>query len=263
MKLHQLIKHGELLVQKNSPAILTAVGVAGTLTTAYLTGKASFKAADILRIEKEEKSFRQTGEYEHPVDLTKGEALKHVWKLYIPAATSATITCSAIVFAHRINTKRLAGALAALSVSERAYSEYKDKVVETLGKGKDEKIRDAVAQDRMKNDPSENKTIYFSGNGDHLIYEQYMGHYTRGTAEDLKRICNEMNATLLNSDYVSLSDWYNQLGIPATSATDTLGWRSDKGLIEIDITTTLSDKEEPCLAFDFRPAPRSGYDLSH
>lgn len=262
MKLHQLIKHGELLVQKNSPAILTAVGVAGTLTTAYLTGKASFKAAEL--IYNEETRVQKTeGTIVTLKDLSTREKAALTWKLYIPAATSATITCSAIVFAHRINTKRLAGALAALSVSERAYSEYKDKVVETLGKGKDEKIRDAVAQDRMKNDPSENKTIYFSGNGDHLIYEQYMGHYTRGTAEDLKRICNEMNATLLNSDYVSLSDWYNQLGIPATSATDTLGWRSDKGLIEIDITTTLSDKEEPCLAFDFRPAPRSGYDLSH
>jgi hypothetical protein len=41
----------------NSPAILTSAAVVGTITTAYLTGKASFKAADVIRDEEDKRGI--------------------------------------------------------------------------------------------------------------------------------------------------------------------------------------------------------------
>ena len=46
--LHGVLKQAEKFASDNSPAILTALGLTGVLTTAYLSGKASFNAYDIL-----------------------------------------------------------------------------------------------------------------------------------------------------------------------------------------------------------------------
>ncbi len=65
MTFHEFAKRTEKLVADNSPAILTAWGVTGTLTTAYLTGKASFRAADLLAKDERRRGFiDQSGELE-------------------------------------------------------------------------------------------------------------------------------------------------------------------------------------------------------
>jgi hypothetical protein len=47
------IRYAKFLVNENSTTVLTGVGVAGVITTAYLTGRASFKAAAIISREKD------------------------------------------------------------------------------------------------------------------------------------------------------------------------------------------------------------------
>ena len=50
---NDIIKKSQKYVLDNSPAILTAFGVVGTVSTAYLAGRASFRAADIIALEEE------------------------------------------------------------------------------------------------------------------------------------------------------------------------------------------------------------------
>jgi hypothetical protein len=64
---------------------------------------------------------------------TTKEKAKVVWKLYIPAGLSGAITVGCIISATRINSKRAAAAYSSLSVSEKAFDEYREKVVERLG----------------------------------------------------------------------------------------------------------------------------------
>ena len=71
------------VVNANSPIILTALGVSGTVTTAYLTGKASYRAA------------RRLGE--EPAWLSNREKVELVWDLYVPAGVSAVVTVGCIV----------------------------------------------------------------------------------------------------------------------------------------------------------------------
>jgi hypothetical protein len=240
------------LVVTNSPAILTGLGIAGTFVTAGLVGKASFRAADLISKEEEK----------HQIKLDTKDKVKLVWLMYLPSAGMVAVTVGSIFFAQRINTKRIAALATAYAMSDRAYSEYKDKVEEHFGKNKEKKVREDIAQDRTKT--GNGGPIYLaSDGGKHLCYEQYMGHYTKSSMEGLKSLRNEMNDTMLRTDYVSLSDWYGQLGIPTTTASDNLGWRSDGGLIELDITTTISDGDEPCLAFQFRPEPYPNFSKSH
>ena len=48
--------------EANAAALLTAGGVVGTVATAVLTGRATFKAAEILAIERAERQVEELGE---------------------------------------------------------------------------------------------------------------------------------------------------------------------------------------------------------
>lgn len=253
MGLIEIVKRAERLAVDNSPAILTAIAVTGTLTTAFLTGRATFKAAEL--IADEEYSFRPR-EMEHRLDNKEKFIL--VWKTYIPAAGTGIITVVCIVFANRIGTRRAAAVAAAYTISERAFTEYKEKVVEKLGTAKDQKIRDEIAQDRVSRNPVVEHDILVTGGGEVLCYEAFTGRYFKSDMETLKKAQNDLNYTMLNEGYVSLSDFYNKIDLPTTSYSDEIGWTSDK-LIELDFSTTLSEDGRPCISIDFMVAPVRDY----
>ncbi len=62
-----------------------------------------------------------------------------------------TIVC--IVGSSKAGGRRTTAAVAAYSLTERAFSEYKEKVVEQIGKGQEQKIRDEIVQDQVDKKP--------------------------------------------------------------------------------------------------------------
>src|SRR4051794_16437805 len=83
---------------ENSPEILTAIGVTGTITTAYLTGKASYKAYTVIAVEE----TRVSEDPDLARALSKKETIKAVWPLYIPPVIAGGLTVASIVMANRI-----------------------------------------------------------------------------------------------------------------------------------------------------------------
>lgn len=248
MTLREILKTTEKLVVDNSPAILTAIGVTGTLATAYLTGKATFKAAEILSTEV----YTASPDYNETISVkTKVEA---VWKLYIPAAGAGVVTVASILFANRIGTRREAAVAAALTVSERAYSEYKDKVFDTIGKNKEAKLHDEIAQDRVTKNSVGTQQVIVTGGGDVLCFDMYTGRYFQSDMETLKKAQNDLNYTIIAQGYASLTDFYNHIGLSSTKSSDDMGWTSDK-LLELRFSTTMSDDDRPCIALDFMTPP--------
>lgn len=231
------LKRLEKLTIDNSPAILTALGVTGTLTTAYLTGKATLRAADLI-------------EHELPRNHEFKDEVKLVWKIYIPPATSAAFTICAIIGANRISNRRAAAIATAYSISERAFSEYKEKVIEKVGEKKERAFRDELAQDRVDANPPTDNTVIITDNGDVLCYDQFTGRYFKSSMEALKRAENEINHQIIHDGYASVSDLYYILGLPITAFSDEVGWNQDR-MLEIVYSTTLSPDNKPCIAIDF------------
>lgn len=235
----------------NSPAILTGLGVVGALTTAYLTGKASFKAAQLIR--EEEKG----GTAGDPRQRFK-ERFNLTWKLYIPAASSAVTTVAFIIVANRIGSRRATALAAAYAISERAYDEYREKIVEKLGERKELAARDEIAQDRvMRNPPPEDMVLLEDGLSV-LCCDLFSGRYLMSDMETIRRAENDVNFQVNNDYYASLSDFYDAIGLPHTSMSDDFGWNSDK-LLDLEFSTTLTPSGKPCLTFDFKVMPIRGY----
>jgi hypothetical protein len=199
-----------------------------------LAGRAGYQAAHKLESE--------------PADMTLVERAKKTWKVYVPAGISGVLTTACIVGASRATNRRTAAAVTAYSLTERAFSEYREKVVEQIGKGKEQKLRDEVAQDRItRNPPSQ---VIITSGGDVLCCELFTHRYFKSDMETLKQAQNKINYKILQLLYVTLEDFYDLIDLPHTSNSSNLGWDSDK-LMELQFSTILSEGGEPCLAFDY------------
>lgn len=248
MKFGQIIKSIEKFTIDNSPLILTVIGVTGTITTAILTGKASYKAAKILG---EESPFLKTT-----------EKMRLVWPLYISAIGTGAMTLTCIIAANRIGTRRAAAMAAAYSVSERMFGEYRDKVVEKMGANKEREARDEVAQDRIRENPVGKTEVIITGGGDVRCYDMYTGRYFHSDMETLRQAQNDLNHQLLNASYASLNDFYSLIGLSTTKTGEEVGWNSDK-LLELQFSATIAEDGKPCIAIDFQVAPIRNYFRVH
>lgn len=244
------------LAADNSPAILTAIGVTGTLTTAYLTGKASFRAAQIL----------QRWDWDEE-DSSKGNTLKTkeqiglVWKLYIPAAGTAALTIAAIVCSNRISDRRAAALAGAYSLLQRASLEYKDKVIAKIGAPKEEQIRTELAQDRVERAVANNTEIIIANGGNVLFYDQFTGRIFESDVDTVNKAVNTINFQINNNVYASLNDFYGLIGLPAVSMGEEFGWNSNKQM-DISLSAVRID-DKAYMAIDFDVAPARGYYKGH
>lgn len=242
MNLSSLAKKAERSIVNNSSSILTAFGVSGTLTTAYLVGRATVKATRI--VDESESRGGVAGDLKQRLK----ERSNLVWKLYIPAGISGVLTIGCVIGATRLGTKKTAAVVSLLTVSETAFSEYKEKVVEQLGEKKEQAIRDEIAQDRISRTSGQGVVIV--GSGGVLCYEMHTGRYFNSDVETLRKAQNTINAKLIREMEATLSDFYYMVGLPYTSYSSSLGWDSDK-MLELSFSTAMSDDGRPCISFEY------------
>lgn len=268
-----LLQRAKFLLNENSATILTGVGVTGTATTAYLSGRASFKAAHVIEHARQEyvkeENLPELEMKDLPEDyknyleekrmLKFSSKAKLVWKFYIPAVGSGATTIVCIVMANQISARRIAALAVASGISERALQEYKAKVVEKLGEKHEMAIRDEVAQDRVNANPPGSSQVIVAGTGDVLCYDMTTGRYFRSSMEDIKKAENKVNYEILHFMSASLSSFYDEIGLPPTNYTDMVGWNMNTPL-EVKFSTVMSPDNQPCIAIDFSRPPIADYD---
>jgi hypothetical protein len=252
----QHINKAKFLLENHSTTILTGVGVGGTVATAVLTGRASFRAAQL--IEDEQRAIYaiwQEGQSDLPPGpLPKSKKVKLTWMLYLPPVAAGAVTITSIIVANKITSKKIAALAVAGGISERALQEYKEKVVEKLGERQNQKIRDEIAQDRVTNHPLGSTEIILAGTGDVLCYDMLTGRYFQSNVESIKSAENKLNHDMLNHMGASLAEFHDLVGLPATPYTDSVGW-SGPDLVKVHFSTTMSQDQRPCVAIDFDRPP--------
>lgn len=251
-KMAQLMRVAKTSITKHSPEILTGIGIAGMITTTVLAVKATPKAIRLIEEAKEEK-----GE-----DLTKAETIKTCWKAYIPAAAICVASTACLIGASSVSIRRNAMLATAYKLSETAFSEYKEKVVETIGDEKEKVVREKVSEERIKKNPITKNEIIMTDYGDTQFYETLSGRYFKSDIEQIKKVVNYLNKDMLQDMFgtISLNEFYDELELERIDLGDELGWRVDKGLIEIDFTSKIADNGKPCVVLDYINAPYYGFD---
>lgn len=236
------------LVVDNSPTILTAVAVAGVATTAIMAVKATPRAIKILEV-------AQTN---NPVLLTPQEKLRLIAPCYIPSSMVGIATMACIIGANSVHTKRQAALISAYSLTEKAFKDYQEKVTDTFGKGKEQKVRDELAQDKVDQQPVVTSEVIITGNGDVLFMDSLSSQYFESTYEKVKRAENELNHKLVSDMYASLNDFYEMLGVQHNDLGEELGWKSDQ-LLTIEISATVTRDKKACLVMNYSVRPIRNY----
>ena len=241
-----------LATKKHQPEILTGIGIAGMITTTIMAVKATPKALDRLAEIKEN----------HKNDTDKKAYAKDVVTKVAPVYIPATIVCggaiACLVGASSVNYKRNAALATAYTLSESALKEYQEKVVETIGEKKEETVRSAVAKDKLTKDPVANKEIIVTGAGDTLCYDVMCKRYFYSSIEKLKKIENDLNRRMRTEDYITLNEFYYEVGLDDVAIGYEFGWNIDRGYLELDLSAQLVDKdgkEVPCIVVGFSNRP--------
>jgi hypothetical protein len=234
-----VIKAAEQVIRSNSPAILAGLGISGLVGTAYLSHRSGYTLGRQLQFDEEHGS---------PTPTFKEVVRKH-WKSYIPPVMAGLVTGGCIIGAVKIGNRRTAALTAAYSLSEKAFSEYKEKVTEKLGIKKEQNVRDEIAQDKVTKAAISRDTVLV-GEGNVLCYELHTGRPFLCTIEKLRKAMNDVNFRVLNQDYATLSEFYYMVGLSPTSSSSDFGWTSDKPM-ELEFSTTMAEETRPCIAFEY------------
>lgn len=247
----KFFKELHLSMRKHSPEILTGLGIAGMLTTTITAVRATPKALMLIEKKKQEK---QTDKIK-PIDV-----IRVAWKCYIPSIVIGIASTGCIIGASAVNLRRNAALATAYSLSESALKLYKDKVIETIGEKEEQKVRDAIARDRVEKTPLKTNEVIITERGNTLCLDVLSGRYFTSDMETIKKAVNEMNHRMLQEMYVSLNDFYYEIGLESTKIGDRLGWNSFRGLIELSFSSQLASDGRPCLVIDYSNPPTYDYD---
>lgn len=248
LNLANLVSNTRQFANKHSPEILTGIGIAGMITTTVLAVRATPKALELLEEKKNEDWIDE---------LSPLEVVKTAWKPYVPAVVTGIASVACLIGASSVNAKRNAALATAYKLSETALTEYREKVIETIGEKKEKTVRDKVAEERVKKNPVSKSEVIVTNNGTTLCFDPISARYFKSSIDKIKRAENELNKQMLHdiSGYVSLNDFYDELGLDHTSVGDDLGWNVDR-LIDISFSSQLNDNGEPSVVLDYLVAPK-------
>ncbi len=236
--------------KKHSPEILTGIGIAGMITTTIMAVRVTPKA--LLLIE-EKKEIEGVDRLEVP------DLIKATWICYIPTAVTGTLSIACLVGASSVNARRNAALATAYTLSESALKDYQEKVIEMFGEKKHEAVKDVIAKDKIEKNPVTTREVIITEKGNTLCFDILSGRYFKGDIDKIKKIENELNREMRDEMYVSLNDFYYEIGLENIKLGDDLGWNINDGYIDLSFSSQLASDGTPCLVIDYNIAPRYDY----
>ena len=249
--LKRTIKSAERVLTKYSPGILTGIGIAGMIGATFMAVKATPKALYLIETKKEESEVEE---------LTPVETIKTCWKCYIPATLATVLSIICLIGASTVSAKRNAALATAYSISEAALREYQEKVVEVVGEKKEKAVRDAVAKDQIERDPgTKSEVVIIDSNSNTLCYEPLSGRYFKSTIDKIKKAEIKLDRQMIQEMYVSLNDFYWEIGLDGTDLGDHMGWNLSKGYMDLSFSSQLADDGTPCAVIVYGIPPVYDY----
>lgn len=150
-----------LKVKKYSPEILVGVGIIGMVATTVLACKSTIKAVDIIdetkeTLEKINTVHESNVESYTEEDYRKDMAITYIQtgvkllKVYWMPITTGVVSIGCIFGSTRILRARNIAIGAAYKTLQKAFDDYRSRVIDELGKEKDEKFRYGIEEETIK-----------------------------------------------------------------------------------------------------------------
>lgn len=218
--------------------------MAGFITSVIMAAKAAPKAEYELDLLEERQA-----------EWSRLDQVKAVAPVYAPAAGMILISTACIVASNRAHRHRYASLLALYSIGEKTLQKWQTSVLEEVGEKKYEKVRERTVSPNEDPVP----TAILLDEDRVMFFDVFSGRYFRlNSVETVRRIVNDMNDQLLSGDWISLNEFYFELGLERTEYGDDIGWAAYQGTIQIDFDSFLKE-DRPCVSISFIVKPMKEY----
>lgn len=245
MQLSRIIRDLGRATQRNSPAIMTGLGVTGLVTTVVLAIKATITAQEELlelSFNEQENVFFENG-LKDRVRLT--------WQLYIPTVASLALTATCIIWANKVSAGRTAAIASAYTLLEKSSDIYQTKVLEHVEPKTRDKIDQAVAKEVL---PKTAAPTVMPAGTDTRFYEAVTGRYFWSDMESVRKAENDANHELMGDVWISLNRLYDYFGMESTQVGDWLGWSVGEK-IDLKFHAVIDDDGRPTIVVQYGTQP--------
>lgn len=236
-----------LLAQKHTPTILFAAGIIGVVATAVLASRATLKLDDIL------------DEHEDQIDMIKGASpagyseqdrkqdlivtyirtSSKVAKIYAPAVIVGLASIAALTGSHVVLNRRNVALTAAYAAVDKAFRQYRDRVLEEYGYDKDQELRYGYEEreivEETKQGPKTTMVKKVSINSASMYakwFDEGNPNWEPSAGRNMMFLRMQQqfaNDKLHMNGYLFLNDVYEMLGMKRTSEGQAVGWVLDGG----------------------------------
>lgn len=244
MKIKEIAIKTATSVKTHSPEILIVSGVVGVVTATVLACRATLKVNDVLEEAKEAIDVIHKEEAKKTENYTEKDAKKDLTivyvqsglkfaKLYAPAIILGGLSLTSIFASNNILRKRNMALAAAYTTVDKAYKEYRKRVIEKYGEEVDKQLRFGSHTEKIEEeevDPETGKVKKVKKNVEVTSIDGYSPYAIY--FDDLTSNYYEKNDTYNNMFFKSIQNYLNDLlrikgMITLNDALDALGIKWD------------------------------------
>lgn len=263
---------GVLLCKKYAPDIFLGVGVVGVVTATVLACKATTKASKVMEklnsglddirslhngeVDLPEGETYSEKDYQHDLTIAYANGGMELLKVYAPAIGLGMASMTLIFASHHILKKRNLAVVAAYTGLQKAFDEYRARVVKSEGEEKDreyrygvktEKVKETVTDEKGKEKTQEKEVTTVSPISQYArFFDEASIYWSKDPEKNLlflKSQQNWFNDRLKIKGHVFLNEVYDALDIPRTSAGAVVGWV--KGNKDSFVDFNIFDGKDP------------------
>lgn len=245
-----------LKLKKHSPEILVVGGVVGLVTSGVMACKATTKLSAILDDSKEQielfdkvaanpemvKEEYTVEDAEKDKKIVKVQTAVKVAKLYAPSIAVGVVSIGAIFASNNIMRKRNVALGAAYATVDRAFKDYRNRVVDRFGEELDKELKYNLktkeVKETVEDENGKKKTVkrnikYMDSpmpSEFAVIYDDGCAGWTKDPEDNKFFLIQQQryaNERLKRRGYLSLNEVYELLGFPSTKAGQVVGWLYD------------------------------------
>jgi hypothetical protein len=233
-------------LRKELPLLLSAGAVGGFLTGAVLAIKATPAANQKLSAYAEIEALEPRQRV-----IDKG---KIIFRYYGPSIGLFLISTAMVVYSNDLYRKRNAAVSFALYSANRMLRRWEETVADKVSAKAFDEIR---AETRAPKDPPAEEFVPSADKS--LIYDVFSDRYfTVQSVDTILRAVADVNLRIRSDDFVPINEFYSELGLKPLAYGEELGWHSEHGPMEIEISSALvRDTYTPCVSIYFSTEPRN------
>ena len=190
-----------------------------------------------------------------PPDATKMDKFKVAAKGYAPAAAAAVLSVVSIGLGVTVGEHQKTMLAVAGSAYQTAAAKYQEALMKKGGKEEVEKVERELAEEKVTHQtPNEKLPIIATGKGDELIFDPLSGRLFTSSWDEVEKASIRLNKQIFGSIWVSVNEWYAELGIEDIGLAVDRGWNVDN-MLEIGSQAIKTRDGRACLSICYYNRP--------